>query len=87
MFGNDVGADVVAGHIAGGFEHIEDRVDPERQGNDRCGLRGVEPGVFKDHEEEKNASSRNSSRADRGEDNRNQQDQYLCCRERDPEDV
>ena len=66
--GEDEGADVVAGDIAGGFEHIEERIDTEGEGDDGGSLGGREIKRIEDEEEEENASAGDAACADGGED-------------------
>ena len=37
-FADDISPDVVTGHIARRFEHVKQRIDPERERDDRGGL-------------------------------------------------
>ena len=87
LFCDNVGADIVAGHVAGGLEHVEDRVDSEGQGDNRRDLILAETCVFQNHEEEKHAPAGNSAGTDRGEDHRDEKNQQLFCRKRYAEQI
>ena len=62
--GENEGADVVTGDIAGGFKHIEERVDTEGESDDGGCLGGREVERVKDEEEEENAAAGDTASAD-----------------------
>ena len=66
VFGNDVGADVVACDVAAGFKHVKDGVDAKGEDYDERDLVALEAHAFKDHEEEEDGVARNAACANGG---------------------
>ena len=75
--GEDEGADVVAGDIAGGFEHVEEGIDAEGEGDDGGGLGGRQVEGIENEEEEEDAAAGDTASADGGEDDTKDHNQQL----------
>ena len=75
--GEDEGADVVTGDIAGCFKHVEERIDSEGEGDDCGGLGGGEIKRIENEEEEEDAAAGDTASADGGEDDTKDHNQQL----------
>ena len=75
--GENEGADVVTGDIAGGFKHIEEGVDTEGESDDGGCLGGREVERVKNEEEEEDASAGDAAGTDGGEDDTEDHDDQL----------
>ena len=72
-----IGPDVVARDVARGLEHVEQRIDPERQRDDQGRLRRFELEAVEHEEEQEDAAAGHAARSDRREDHADHQQENL----------